>query len=227
MLVVPPRDNFIVVDEENRPGPDFLAHAVFAPHSRPHDLADSRDFQTDEPDGRVADNQQKLHPERSMSEQSKENLDDSEFRSPQRRTVGIAKVRVSDQFPAQHAAGRDIAFNDIHAEHLGEGNLEKRSAQRNGRMKRPFPTQFGSAGPQACGCGSSPASGSGRGRGLPAGGTAEVRGVVGSSTDSRFGFLPLSRSMISSPVRVSYSSRPFAKASRSARFSVRILVAWL
>jgi hypothetical protein len=25
---------------------------------------------------------------------------------------------------------------------------------------------------------------------LPAGGTAEVRGVVGSSTDSRFGFLP-------------------------------------
>src|SRR5262245_64636845 len=28
----------------------------------------------------------------------------------------------------------------------------------------------------ACGCGSRPASGSGRGRGLPAGGTAEVRG---------------------------------------------------
>ena len=46
----------------------------------------------------------------------------------------------------------------------------------------------------ACGCGSSPASGSGRGRGLPAGGTAEVRGPVGSSTDSRLGFLPLSRS---------------------------------
>jgi len=35
---------------------------------------------------------------------------------------------------------------------------------------------------------------SGRGRGLPAGGTAEARGVVGSSTDSRFGFLPFSRS---------------------------------
>ena len=46
----------------------------------------------------------------------------------------------------------------------------------------------------ACGCGSRPASGSGRGRGLPAGGTAEARGVVGSSTNSRFGFLPLSRS---------------------------------
>ena len=42
----------------------------------------------------------------------------------------------------------------------------------------------------ACGCGSSPASGSGRGRGLPAGGTAEARGVVGSITDSRFGCLP-------------------------------------
>ena len=35
---------------------------------------------------------------------------------------------------------------------------------------------------------------SGRRRGLPVGGTAEVRGVVGSSTDSRFGFLPLSKS---------------------------------
>src|SRR6266496_562288 len=57
----------------------------------------------------------------------------------------------------------------------------------------------------ACGCGSSPASGSGRGRGLPAGGTAEVRGPVGSSTDSRFGFLPLMTSVISSPVSVSYS----------------------
>src|SRR5258708_3940577 len=189
MLVVATRDNFVVADEENRPGPDFFAHAVFALDGGPHDLADSRGLQTDEPAGRVADNQQKLHPERSMPEQSKENLDDSEFRSRQRRAV-----RVSDQLPAQRTAGRDIAFNDIHAEHLGEGNLEKRSAQKNGRMKRPFLTQFGSAGPQACGCGSSPASGSGRGRGLPAGGTADVRGVVGSSTDSRFGFLPLSRS---------------------------------
>jgi hypothetical protein len=60
---------------------------------------------------------------------------------------------------------------------------------------------------------------------LPAGGTAEVRGVEGSSTDSRFGFLPLSRSPISSPDSVSNSSRPFASVSRSARFSVRILVA--
>jgi hypothetical protein len=46
----------------------------------------------------------------------------------------------------------------------------------------------------ACGWGSRPGSGSGRGRGLPAGGTAEARGVLGSSTDSRLGFLPLSRS---------------------------------
>src|SRR5260370_361042 len=84
-----------------------------------------------------------------MSEQSKENLDDSEFRSRQRRTVGIVKVRVSDQLPAQHAAGRDIAFNDIHAEHLGEGNLENRSAQRNGRMNSPFLTQFRNARPLA------------------------------------------------------------------------------
>jgi hypothetical protein len=117
MLVVAARDNFIVADEENRPGADFLAHAIFAPRGRPHDLANSRDFQANEPRGRVADNQQKLHPERSMPEQSKENLDDSEFRSRQRRAVGIVKVRVSDQFPAERAAGRNIAFNDIHAEH--------------------------------------------------------------------------------------------------------------
>jgi len=77
----------------------------------------------------------------------------------------------------------------------------------------------------ACGCGSRPASGSGRGRDLPAGGTAEARGVVGSSTDSRFGFLPLSKSRISSPESVSNSSRPFASVSRSARFSVRMRVA--
>src|SRR5689334_11150181 len=69
----------------------------------------------------------------------------------------------------------------------------------------------------ACGCGSRPGSGSGRGRGLPAGGTAEARGVVGSSTDSRFGFLPLMRSLISSPVSVSNSSRPCAIFSQSSR----------
>jgi len=59
MLVVATRDNFIVADEENRPGPDFFAHAVFALDGGPHDLADSRGLQTDEPGGRVADNQQK------------------------------------------------------------------------------------------------------------------------------------------------------------------------
>jgi FAD/FMN-containing dehydrogenase len=56
------------------------------------------------------------------------------------------------------------------------------------------PAQSKPIAPYACGCGSRPASGSGRGRGLPAGGTAEVRGVDGSSTDSRLGLLPFSRS---------------------------------
>src|SRR4029077_20646119 len=41
---------------------------------------------------------------------------------------------------------------------------------------------------QPCGCGATlPDGDSGRGRGLPAAGTAEERGVVGSITDSRTG----------------------------------------
>jgi len=40
---------------------------------------------------------------------------------------------------------------------------------------------------------------------LPAGGTAELRGACGSITDSRFGRLPASWSLISSPVSVSIS----------------------
>ncbi len=71
----------------------------------------------------------------------------------------------------------------------------------------------------------SPVGASGRGRGLPDGGTAEERGPVGSITDSRTGRLPWSKSLISSPVSVSNSSRPLASVSRSARFSVRICVA--
>ena len=67
-----------------------------------------------------------------------------------------------------------------------------RHTKKTRRHRRVFSNQRSPH--YACGCGSSPGSGSGRGRGLPAGGTAEARGVVGSSTDSRFGFLPLSRS---------------------------------
>ena len=55
-----------------------------------------------------------------------------------------------------------------------------------------------------------------------AGGTADERGPAGSITDSRVGRLPLSRSLISSPVRVSNSSRPLASVSRFSRFSVRM-----
>ena len=66
--------------------------------------------------------------------------------------------------------------------------------------------------------------GSGRGRFLVLG-TADERGPAGSMIDSRFGFLPFRRSVISSPVSVSNSSRPLASVSRSSRFSVRIFVA--
>src|SRR4030081_2958115 len=114
-------------------------------------------------------------------------------------------------------------FEKVQTNYASEDNDENTNKKRG--VSAAF--VFKPARPQACGCGSSPGSASGRGRGLPAGGTAEARGVVGSSTDSRFGFLPLSRSMISSPDSVSNSSRPLARASRSARFSVKILVAWL
>src|SRR6478609_8058877 len=76
--------------------------------------------------------------------------------------------------------------------------------------------------PQDCGCGSIGPVPSGRGRLLPAGGTADERGVCGSITDSRVGFLPSSRSLISSPDSVSNSSRPLASTSRSARLASRM-----
>jgi hypothetical protein len=47
-----------------------------------------------------------------------------------------------------------------------------------------------------CGCGATSPVGGGAERGLPAGGTAEERGVVGSITDSRTGRLPSIRSLI-------------------------------
>ena len=74
---------------------------------------------------------------------------------------------------------------------------------------------------QAWGCGSSPPSLS-RGRPRPAAGTGEGRTGGGVSPVSRTGGLPLRRSRISSPVSVSYSSRPLARTSRSSRFSVRM-----
>src|SRR5215469_1271934 len=81
------------------------------------------------------------------------------------------------------------------------------------------------SGPYACGCGSiGPVSGRGRLRPAPAVGTVDARGVDGGSiTDSRFGRLPKSRSLISSPVSVSNSSRPFASVSRSARLAVSMV----
>ena len=80
--------------------------------------------------------------------------------------------------------------------------------------------------PHACGCGSiGPASGRGRLRPAPAVGTAEARGPGGSMVVSRLGRLPISRSLISSPLRVSNSSKPLASISISSRFAVRIALA--
>ncbi len=45
-----------------------------------HDLADRWNFQTEQAGQRIPGDQQQLHPERRMSEQRKEELDDSKFR---------------------------------------------------------------------------------------------------------------------------------------------------
>src|SRR5882724_9368644 len=75
VLVVATRDNFIFSDKENRPGPYLLTDAVLAPDGRLHDFSDSRSFQTEDLGRRVTHNQQNLHPERSVSEQRKEDVD--------------------------------------------------------------------------------------------------------------------------------------------------------
>src|SRR4051812_5265845 len=116
MLVVAARDDFIAANKEDRPGPNLLADAVRLPDPGSHDFGHRRSFQADQPGCRIADDQQKLYPDRSMSEQRKEDLDDSKFGTRQRRAVGIVKMGVVDQIPAQRAAGRDITFNDLHAE---------------------------------------------------------------------------------------------------------------
>ena len=72
---------------------------------------------------------------------------------------------------------------------------------------------------QACGCGSIGPSGCGRLRPEPAVGTVVLRGVVGSIIDSRFGRLPMIKSLISSPLKVSNSSSPLGE-----RFKVGALV---
>src|SRR5260370_17490751 len=110
MLVVTTRDNFIIANEENRPRADLVANAVKLSDLGPHDFGDRWSLQTGKPGCRVAGNQQKLHPERSMSEQGKENVDDSKFRTRQRRAVGIVKVCVSDRLPPHPPPHRYTPF---------------------------------------------------------------------------------------------------------------------
>jgi hypothetical protein len=77
-----------------------------------------------------------------------------------------------------------------------------------------------------CGCGSRPAFrlvALGRTDLVPAFGTAEPRLGVESSPRSREGFSPRISALISSPVSVSYSSKPFGDRHELVVVSVRIL----
>src|SRR5437879_3155414 len=116
MLVVAARDDFIVGDKEDRPGSDLLAHAILASRDGLHDFIDGRRFQADDPCCRVADDQDELHPDRRVSEQRKEHLDDSELFARQRRAIRIVEVCMSDRVPAECAAGWKFAFDHRHAE---------------------------------------------------------------------------------------------------------------
>ena len=124
------------------------------------------------------------------------------MRAPKRPALAFPSV-LSCKLPARLREG------PVHA------HRPKRQCPPCGRALAAIKAWLGS---QPCGCGAtSPVGGaSGRGRGLPAGGTADERGVAGSITDSRTGRLPSSRSLISSPVSVSNSSSPWP-ASRDRR----------
>src|SRR6476620_4380448 len=76
MLVVSACDNFIVANKEDQPRSNLLTDAVRVTDRGLHDLADRRNLQAKQSGYHIADNQQHLHPERSMSEQSKEDGDD-------------------------------------------------------------------------------------------------------------------------------------------------------
>src|ERR1700722_6590054 len=57
VLVVATCNYFIVANEEDRPGSDFFADAVFAPDGGLHDLCDSRSFQPEARGCRITGNQ--------------------------------------------------------------------------------------------------------------------------------------------------------------------------
>src|SRR5712664_786384 len=116
MLVVAARDNFIFGDKEDRPGSDLVAHTILAQHGGLHDFVNGRRFQAEDPCCRVADDQDELHPDRRVSEQRKEYLDDSEPLARQRRAIGIVEVCISNHFRAKRAAGWKVAFDHLHAE---------------------------------------------------------------------------------------------------------------
>src|SRR5438552_3253966 len=125
MLVVPPGNDFIVRNEEDRPRPDFFTDAVLASDLRAHDFADGRSFQTEHFRNRIADNQQALHPERRMSEHGKEDLDAALLRTRHRRAIAVVKICISDCVPAQRAAGWQIAFDYLPAELQGARSRPK------------------------------------------------------------------------------------------------------
>src|SRR5258707_4426400 len=97
-------------------------------------------------------------------------LDD--FALPQDWTVMTGLLSVHPRFIHHAQIGRKVWPAD--------GGLAPNS---NARCEAGIGNRDDS-GPYACGCGSRPPV-SGRGRGLPAGGTAEPRGVAGSMMDSR------------------------------------------
>jgi hypothetical protein len=76
VLVVAARDDFVLSDEEDRPGAYFLANGIRLPDRGIDDLGDRGDLQAEQPRNPIAENEQGCHPERPVAEHRKEDPHD-------------------------------------------------------------------------------------------------------------------------------------------------------
>jgi hypothetical protein len=116
VLVVTPGDDFILAERENRPDADLFADDIAILDLDIKDFGRGRCIQASKRGDLVTDDQEQLHPQRMMGENAEEDIDDAELPAAQRRPEGVTEIRAFDELAAQHAAGRHIAFNDVHAE---------------------------------------------------------------------------------------------------------------
>src|SRR5262249_22936606 len=94
--VVAPRNDFALVDREDRPDTDLFANGVAILDLEMEDFGGGRCIQADKGSDLVADDQEQFHPQWMMSENGKEDIDDAELCATERRPVGVAVMRPFD-----------------------------------------------------------------------------------------------------------------------------------